>query len=96
MIQPTGTGASGDPTPDLSVVHDTDQEQTDAKATETKMDFFVDGLPTTWESLKSLYGFEMEAVDIIQNRVNVLLKPNSSFFAEQNLKRFIDVRRQLT
>lgn len=62
---------------------------TDAKATETKMDFFVDSLPTTWESLKSLYGFEMEAVDIIQNRVNVLLKPNSSFFAEQNLKRFI-------
>ena len=59
----------------------------------TQLTLFVDGLPTTLESLKSLRGFEMEAIDIIKSSkepmINVLLRPQSSFFEDQNLKRFV-------
>ena len=59
----------------------------------------IDGLPTSWESLQSLSGYEIDAIDIIrhyqspnepttQGLINVILKPNSQFWAEQNLKRF--------
>lgn len=59
----------------------------------------IDGLPTSWESLQSLSGHEIDAIDIIrhfqasnepttQGMLNVILKPNSLFWTEQNLKRF--------
>lgn len=59
----------------------------------------IDGLPTSWESLQALSGQEIEAIDIIrhfqasnepttQGMLNVILKPNSRFWTEQNLKRF--------
>jgi len=59
----------------------------------TRLALLVDGLPTTLESLKSLRGFEIEAIDIIKSSkeaaINVLLRPQSSFFEDQNLKRFV-------
>lgn len=59
----------------------------------------IDGLPTSWESLQALSGQEIDAIDIIrhfqasnepatQGMLNVVLKPNSQFWTEQNLKRF--------
>lgn len=59
----------------------------------TQLALSVDGLPTTLESLKSLRGFEIEAIDILKSSkepaINVLLRPQSSFFEDQNLKRFV-------
>jgi hypothetical protein len=59
----------------------------------------IDGLPTSWESLQTLSGQDIDAIDIIrhfqasnepatQGMLNVVLKPNSQFWTEQNLKRF--------
>lgn len=59
----------------------------------------IDGLPTSWESLQMLSGQDIDAIDIIrhfqasnepatQGMLNVVLKPNSQFWTEQNLKRF--------
>ncbi len=67
------------------------------KTNETKLALLIDGLPTTWESLKSLYGFDIEAIDIIKEQslpgtkgiMNVLLKPESGFLADQGIKRFV-------
>ncbi|MFN8349379.1 MAG: carboxypeptidase-like regulatory domain-containing protein [Spirosomataceae bacterium] len=64
-----------------------------------KAALFIDGLPTSWESLQSLFGHEIETIDILahypspveadtQGLLNVILKPNSRFWSEQNIKRF--------
>ncbi len=62
----------------------------------------IDGLSTDWESLKTLYGLEIEAIDFITDPfvlsrlgpatkngvINVLLKPGSTFLADQHIQRF--------
>lgn len=67
------------------------------KTNEPGLALLIDGLPTTWESLKSLYGFDIEAIDILKEQslpgtkgvMNVLLRPESVFLSDQGIKRFI-------
>jgi len=62
----------------------------------TLVPLFVDGLPTAWESLKALRGYEIEVIDVHtqkkipdNNAINVLLRPESNFLSEQLMKRFV-------
>jgi|GEM_PF-1414914 len=64
-----------------------------------KASLSIDGLPTSWESLQTLFGYEIEAIELkkqyqspneptTQGVLNIVLKPNSQFWSEQNLQRF--------
>lgn len=61
-----------------------------------ELPLFVDGLPTTWESLRSLHGYEIEMIDIRKptlgsppGLINVVLNSRSNFLSDQNMKRFV-------